>query len=73
MKARDMYINGIQHDIDYFESELKIVREGNRVKLKPFIWHHGDRIHRYLVKQMVIELKEELQKVLTDKTYKPWK
>lgn len=73
MKARDQYVNGLNHDIAYFEKELQIVREGRRVKLKFFVWWHGDRIPRYQVKAMVVELKEEVQKVLTDKTYKPWK
>jgi hypothetical protein len=73
MKARDQYVNGLNHDINYFEQELKIVREGRRVRLKFFVWWLGDRIPRYQVKAMIIELKEELQKVLIDKTYKPWK
>jgi len=73
MKARDQYLNALNHDIECFEKKLQIIREGKRVKLQVFIWWHGDRIHRYLVKQMVAELKEEVQKVLIDKTYKPWK
>lgn len=70
---KQQYISCLEHDIAWFEKELQIVREGKRVKLQIFIWHHGDRIPRYQVREMVKELKQELSLVLTDKTYKPWK
>jgi len=73
MKTKKQYINVLESDIQFFEGQLRIVRDGKRVKLKLFIWYLGERLPRYQAKHILVELKEELNKITIDKTYKPWK
>lgn len=62
---RQEHINGINHDIKFLEEEL------NRHQV--CIWWMGEKYSFSKVRSIVKELKEELQKVESDKTYKPWK
>jgi hypothetical protein len=57
-------INGLEHDINNFETELAKVQIG--------FWHLGEWHPKFYWRARLRELKEELNKIRTDKTYRPW-
>ena len=61
------YLNSLIHDLDYYKNFLYV----GDIKAK--LWHHGEQLTFKAVKERAVELGQELTKINTDKTYKPWK
>jgi hypothetical protein len=61
---KQQYLNAIEHDLKYFESEL--------IAGHSHIWWHGEKLTRSQVKREVLELRLEQGRVSMDSTYKPW-
>ncbi len=57
-------VNGLEHDINNFEAELAKVQIG--------FWYLGEWHPKFYWRARLLELKVELNKIKTDKTYKPW-
>jgi hypothetical protein len=62
---KQMYINSIEHSINFLTEII------NSDKL--FSWYHGEQITRSKARKWRADYQEELDKILTDKGYTPWK
>jgi hypothetical protein len=60
---RQEYINELEFDIDRYQGIADSMTGG---------WRLGKWVFPFQARKEVKELQKELQKVQTDKTYKPW-
>jgi hypothetical protein len=63
---RKWYLTSITTDLNYLMAAVTTVKDG-----EPIEWL-GDSLSREDAQQVIDEFKQELTKVLNDKTYQPW-
>lgn len=68
ISKKQQYINGLEHDLKYFQTELSTTT-------KQFIWWLGTQYSRYTMWKMVKEYQAEIAAINNpeNKEYKPWK
>jgi chaperonin cofactor prefoldin len=68
LNKKQQHISGLVFDIDHLETELKRMVAQKQFKT----WWQGDYINRIKVRSILTELRDELEKINNDETYKPW-
>lgn len=67
------YINSLRHDLDFYQEEVHNHAVAKVNGQDYTIWHHGEKVSLQNAQDNIAEYTEELNKIFSDKNYKPWR